>query len=299
MNKLFYIHIIISVVYVLFTIISKSEEKLFRLFIIVLIPYFGLLFFLIVDMAFLLRKGKDMREDCLDVLKIVKNNIYLSNTTIDFETNEEDTYMALSDINGINDSRIRRRKIFDEINGDIEKTSPYIKEFLKDQDSEITHYTAAIITGTLQKTNKLYHEARLAYQNDEGNVQIIAEYIKTILQYINLGIFQEDEVLQKRKEFSKVFEEYANKASRIEENIYVEAIENELKLDKVARAIDILDKYCEYYSKSEKSDYMILKILYIMGDYKSFNKHLDFIKNKGIDLSNEFHQIISFWKEAC
>jgi hypothetical protein len=208
--------------------------------------------------------------------------------------------MAFSDIIGIGDVKTRRKKLFKEINGDVAKISPYLKKFLVDNDTEISHYAAAIITGTRQKINTMCDDMRKEYLKDPQNIDSILDFINSLIVYIKCDLFAKDEVLKLRLELASLMDKMYSMAehTEIDEKYYVENIENEIALNRKAKAFSICRHFVQRYPNREKPYQMLLKIFYLMNDSKSFFKVLRYVGESNKLFSENAYDTIRFWEQA-
>ena len=272
----------------------RQEYSTFKILVAIFIPVFGFVFLIITDV---LGNQKVNRSVIDKEVEQIFNSV--SSTLITSVDNiVKSDVMSLSDILNYKDKKTKRIRLFSEIKGDISKTSNFLKKALKDTDSEVSHYAAAIISGSKQKllTNTL--ESRKKFLKNLQSKKAIISFIECIIENINTGLFSEDDVEKQRTELAEVFDILFRSGDKISEKYYIFRIDNEIILGNKTKAFDICRGFSVAHNQSEKPYLMFLKLFSIVGDKKYFFKIIDYVKNNHIAYSQDFDDIIRFWDKA-
>lgn len=104
---------------------------------------------------------------------------------------DEINVLPINDILTISDVGIKRERFLATIKKDISSYASFIKEALSNEDSETSHYAAAIIQETKRKMDLKAQELKAIYYKDKYNLDAIIAYADFLISYLYIDFFDE------------------------------------------------------------------------------------------------------------
>jgi len=284
------INVVISVAFFVYCKMKKSEESLMRLILTLLFPLVGVTIFLIIDNF--VDKSKDRTGELQEssTYEADIDSFFLKRLNVEREVNIVPVKEALL----VNNNEIKRRLIVDSLKEDVYEYRNFLKEALKDKDTETSHYAAAAVVEIKRKLLISVQETAGKYEKEPQNLNKIRDYAIAIERII------ESELLDKKNTY-KYLHIYS---SVLQKMIRMNHKNKEILGKKIACDIRLKDYdkamiYCNLLKKLDKNSLkpymMLLKIYYEIGNTSKFNETLEFIKSSRIKIQRKALGSIRFW----
>ena len=284
------LNFVVAFIYAWFVKRYKQTDFLPRFLIIATMPLFGIVMMAMVD---LLTKEKVNHlndlifEDELAALEVSASDIsninYLNTLPI---------YDALD----IKDIKQKRERLFHSVSGDFRKVYPFLLRVLKDRDAEVAHYAAAAINDFRRKINENFEVMQELYLENCKDNAICKKYTDAFLQLIFWEELNEVDTTEKRKELSILLEQFFSNNKFVEEEYFIQKIQNEIMLKDFKGAYRTCRWFLRVYQESEEPYLALLKLFYCRRKSSMFVRTLQIMTRNEVVLSREATDIVDFWR---
>lgn len=293
MHRLLFLHLIISLLYLVYWLKKKNHLGYHNLIIVTVIPLFGIMYIILLKGFAKLKYSQQGNFNFEDTfggesdLELIRG--------IDYR--KEVNVIPMEEALILNNSSIKRTMVVDMIKKDIFKHINLLKKALKDEDTETSHYAATAITEIKRELTIYMQELASKYNNDKSNEEILTAYAKTLKKYIKSGLLD-------RFNYSRYLEMYQEVLSNLlcvnnpKFKYFTDIIDCCLERRQINKAQDYCQKFKEAYPMSEKYYLAKLKICYVLRDRENFSLTLKEMKSSNLKLSNKGLNVIRYWSEV-
>ncbi len=268
---------------------TKSTETTFTIFVCVFfLPFAGLI---IVLYYWLLKtRSKDSAFDTTD-LKLDTETTYSFYNDLSIE--DEVNVLPLNDVLMVSEKNTKRELFLAAIKKDINRYASYVKLALNNEDSETSHYAAAIIQKTKQKMDSEIIDLMQDISNNPEDEAILCDYADLLISYLSLDLF---EPIEK----NKYIDEYVKTAEKIiafnRDEKYIEFLINLLlEEDELYKAKKVGAYYLKHYKESVSMYILNMKVHYRMKDAEGLNNMLDKLKESHLMYDSQVRNVIEYW----
>ncbi len=283
-------HVAISIIS---TILSwyrtKSTEAALTIFACVFfLPFAGLI---IVLYYWLLKVQR--KESAFDMagLKLDTDTRYSFFNDLSIE--DEVNVLPLNDVLMVSEKNTKRELFLAAIKKDINRYASYVKLALNNEDSETSHYAAAIIQKTKQKMDSEIINVMQGISNNPEDEAILCDYADLLISYLSLDLF---EPIEKKK----YIDEYVKTAEKIiafnHDEKYIESLIDLLLEDgNLDKAKQYGAYYLENYDASAAMYLANMKVFYRMKDSEGLNNMLKKLKESNLMYDGQDLSMVEFW----
>lgn len=289
------IHVTISLVYIFLFNKYDFYQRLYRGIIILFMPIWGILFFLLSDLLERIN-GKERLYDREELMAKRSKKEFIVKPDYQQYVN----LVPLEEALILADPKEKRKLLLDVLKKSMDGYITPVKMALGDKDSETSHYAASTLMELTRRHMLFLQTMALEYEKNKEDITFSLAYAEYLRKYADSGILEEREKNKYLNQYIQVMEKIISKEEKknISENIYGEFIEALMEV----KLYDNIEKWCkeyqELYPRSEKPYLCFLKYFYLTGQNKNFFKMLQELKNSSIPVSKDTLSIIRFWMEA-
>lgn len=287
------IHLLVSFIYSVFCLkYLEIQESIYRIIIVLALPIFGLLFFILIG---IFKKTIKVSDNILESYKnYIKDSEQVNYVKgIDFE--EEINIVPVTDSLFLSTSKDKRSYLINLLKKDYSGHIKVLQKALESDDTEISHYAGAAIMEIKKQFESLLKSANEKYENNKDDIEILRVYIDIIKRYLNSGIPDRVDYNEYTITYSYMLEKFILKDPSKKE-YFSEKISCDIELGNFESAKEFCKKFSYYFPNDEEPYLMLMKLFYTTNDYKSLNKVIDFLKNADLKLSEKIKNIINYWE---
>ncbi len=288
------IHVVISLVYIFILRSSYPYQRLYRGIVVLMIPIFGVLVFLLADTLEKYKKGA-LAYDREELMAKRDKREFLMKPDYGQYVN----LVPLEEALILADPHEKRKLLLDILKKSMDRYIDHVKIALEDSDSETSHYAASTLMELTRKHLLLLQSMALEYEKDQENTDFALAYADNIKKYADSGILEKKERKKYLHQYIQVIEKIVTREDNLPEDIYINFIEGLMDVE----AFDKAEKWCRayklYYPGSEKPYVYLLKYYYTIGEKRGFFEELKELKSSPFPISKNTLSIIRFWSEEC
>ena len=287
------IHLLISLIYFAFCLkYLEIQESIYRFIIVLVLPVFGLIFFILVGIFKKIIKVSDNILESYE--KYIKDSDEISYVKgIDFK--EEINIIPVTDSLFLSSNKEKRSYLINLLKKDYSSHIKVLRKALVSDDTEISHYAGAAIMEIKKQFESLLKSANEKYENNKDDIEVLREYIDIIKRYLNSGIPDRVDYNEYKITYSYILEKFLLKNPAIKE-YFSEKISCDIELGNFESAKEFCKKFSFYFPNDEEPYLMLMKFFYATNNYKSLNKVIDFLKNTKLKLSEKIKNILNYWE---
>ena len=184
MFKIYLINIIFSLIIFLFAKVKKKEEYFIGFIIMICLPFFGSVFYI---MNIYYRKKITSK---FKVSELEKDSYSQSAelTSKPFYLSKKMDVIPVEDALVLNDEKIKQDLIINVLKSDPYKYLGFLKKALKDEDTETSHYAATAVTEVKRKLTLEIQEFEERYEKNKTDLTVIKAYADAIKKYNDSGL---------------------------------------------------------------------------------------------------------------
>ncbi|ENJ9653460.1 hypothetical protein AB2T14_001066 [Clostridium botulinum] len=293
MFKIYLINIIFSLIIFLFGKVKKKEEYFIGFIIMICLPFFGSVFYI---MNIYYRKKVTSKSK---VSELEKDSYSQSDdlTSKPFYLSKKMDVIPVEDALVLNDEKIKQDLIINVLKSDPYKYLGFLKKALKDEDTETSHYAATAVTEVKRKLTLEIQEFEERYEKNKTDLTVIKAYADAIKKYNDSGLLDKSAYQKNLYIYIELLEKIIG-IDESDEYLYEEIINCYILLKEFKKAIEYCNRYFEKFKKSEKPYLLIMKIYFINKNRTKFNKVLEKLKESNVILNKDSLNLIKFWLEG-
>ncbi|EJO5347332.1 hypothetical protein NRP93_001410 [Clostridium botulinum] len=293
MFKIYLINILFSLIIFLFIKLKKKQEHFIGFIIMICLPFFGSIFYLI-NIYYREKIASKFKS-----LELKKANYSKSNDLMlkPFYLSKKMEVIPVEDALVLNDGKIKQDLIINVLKSDPYKYLGFLKKALKDEDTETSHYAATAVTEIKRKLTLEIQQVEKSYQKNRTDLSVIKAYADALKKYNDSGLLDKNAYGKNLSIYKELLEKIIE-MDEWDEYIYEEIINCYILLKDFKKAIEYCNIYFEKFKKSEKPYLLIMKIYFINKNRTKFNKVLEKLKESNIILNRDSLNLIKFWLEG-
>lgn len=293
MFKIYLTNTIFSLIIFLFIKLKTKEEFFIGFIIMICLPFFGSIFY-IINIYYRKKITSKFNNSELEKDNYSKSDNLKSKP---FYLSKNMEVIPIEDALVLNDEKIKKSLIINVLKSDSYKYLDFLKEAIRDEDTETSHYAATAVTEVKRKLTLAIQEFKEKYQKNKTDLTIIKAYADALKKYNDSGLLDKN-AYQKNLSTYKDLLEKIIEMEAADEYLYEEIINCYIILKDFERAIEYCNQYFENFKKSEKPYLLIMKIYFINKNRTKFNKVLRKLRESNIILNRDSLNLIKFWLEG-
>ncbi|MGO5090933.1 tetratricopeptide repeat protein [Clostridium sp. LCP25S3_F10] len=293
MFKIYLTNTIFSLLIFLFIKLKTKEEFFIGFIIMICLPFFGSIFY-IINIYY--RKKITSKFNNSELEKDNYSKSYnLKSKPFYLSKNME--VIPIEDALVLNDEKIKKSLIINVLKSDSYKYLDFLKEAIRDEDTETSHYAATAVTEVKRKLTLAIQEFKEKYQKNKTDLTIIKAYADALKKYNDSGLLDKNAYQKNLSTYKELLQKIIEMEAA-DEYLYEEIINCYIILKDFERAIEYCNQYFENFKKSEKPYLLIMKIYFINKNRTKFNKVLRKLRESNIILNRDSLNLIKFWLEG-
>lgn len=287
-----FLHVACSIVVCLKIQSKRLRVKTSLIPIVILVPIWGILCVLLLHFQVLISG----REETVESIEKFQDEESIYKNIFQENSEEQKAIIPLEEALLVNEPKIRRDMMMDILNSNPEEYLDLLNHARMNEDVEVVHYAATAMAELAKQYDYELQKWERNYCTEPENLQILEEYCAYLNFYIEQGMANRQMERLQRVQYCELLKKQLQKKEKLD--IYIQLAENQIKLKEFADAAETLrvleDKW------SEREEYWMLKVKYFASQNlgKEMEAVFDEMKKRGIYLSAENRQKLSFWKEA-
>ncbi len=284
---------IVSLLYMIFALIRyKDRAKTILLTIFFLLcPIVGMAGFLIFYILYNLRRNKNIEI----------SGIYFSDEKISYQRQEnyleEIDIAPIEEILSISSVKEKRQRLLDSIKSDIAANMATYSGAVLSDDSEVSHYAAAMLSKTKDTFDRSLNRLAQSYDEDRTDAEVNLAYIKAEDDYLQSGIrlFTEERLKHLHSYVMLCENLYKHNPQCMTTEHFSTMINYLIELNEHSRARNWIDIFADTFPQSEDVYISRLKFYFVNNERASFFDTLDSLKASGIPISSQTIDLIRFF----
>ncbi len=292
---IFIINALVSLLYLAISLFY-AEDKIRRLFLtifFILCPIVGSVCFALSALFYKLRLNKSIEI----------SGIHFSDEKLRYQRSEdyatEIDVAPLEEVLRISGVKDKRERLLESIKSDINANMATYSAAVLNQDSEVSHYAAAILSKTKDNFDRSLSQLSVAYDADRTDSEVNTRYIWAEHEYLHCGLqlFREERI-KHLYTYSMLCENLrVNHPSLVTEELYTNTVNCLIELHENEKAHEWLGHFSAAYPKSENSYICKLRFYYETGDHSEFFNELARLKSSGIPINSGTIDLIRFFNK--
>ncbi len=285
----FVIHLVLAIIYSALILIGRSNLRREFIFVILLIPYLGVLTGLAVELL-VLSGEEGTRPIDMEPAQLEDDILWKSLKKVD----EEGNLIPLEEALLINDYKTRRELILDTLYDDPMKYLDILLVARHNDDVETSHYATTVISNA--QRNFQLNIQKLSYEVGQhpNNLELIDKYIDTLNGYIESGLLEEYLLKNQRITLSNVLDQKLAIVPQDKETLILK-LRNHLALNEKFEAAEVVEQLKKYWPKDEQTWIEAIRVCVESHDREKLKEIVDEIEDREINWSFAGKQQVDQW----
>ncbi len=199
-------------------------------------------------------------------------------------------------VSGVKD---KRQRLLDSIKSDINASMATYSAAIFNDDSEVSHYAAAMLLKTKDSFDRSLNRLAQQYDLDRSDIQVNLEYISAEDGYLTCGIqlFKEERVRHLYSYTALCENLYKHHPEFMTEEHFTKLLNYFIELGEHAKAMDWIEIFEKAYPLSENVFSCKLKYYFVNKNRSKFFEVLNQLKSSGIPISSDIIDLIRFFNK--
>ena len=285
----FVIHLVLAIIYSVLILIGRSNLRREFIFVILLIPFLGVLTGLVVELL-VLSGEEGTRPIDMEPAQLEDDILWKSLKKVD----EEGNLIPLEEALLINDYKTRRELILDTLYDDPMKYLDILLVARHNDDVETSHYATTVISNA--QRNFQLNIQKLSYEVGQhpNNLELIDKYIDTLNSYIESGLLEEYLLKNQRIRLSSVLDHKLALVPQDKETLILK-LRNHLALNEKFEAAEAVEQLKKYWPKDEQTWIEAIRVCVESHDREKLKEIVDEIEDREINWSFAGKQQVDQW----
>lgn len=283
------IHLICALIYSVIILIGRSHLRKEYIIVIFLVPLFGLILAIVIDLLYIFGKpGQKIFE--IEAVKL-GNDIYWSPLK---HTKENADVVPLEESMIINDFQTRRKAMFEIQEHDPVKIMDVLLVARENDDVETVHYATTQISKRQKSFQLELQKAAVELESDPQNLNILDQYIELYDAYLDSGLLEEN--LLKRQRF--IYSELLDKKIYLSGNdrdTLIKKLRNSIQLGNFTDANEINATLKKQWPLDEDTWIEALRTSIESKDQKQLRETLSEIQRTPINWTKPGRERVKYW----
>lgn len=286
------IQIIASLIYSILILTGLSHLRKEYIVQIILVPIFGLLMGLVVDLTYLFGNPGHRTVE-IEALRL-ENDIYWKSLK---QTQQSDNVIPLEEAILINDNQTRRRVMMETLEQDPIKYMDILMVARDNDDVETVHYATTQISKEQRNFQLELQRYAVQEENDPGNVEVVDAYIEKFSEYLDSGLLEDEMLKRQRILFTKLLDKKLV-LSPNDRDTLVKKLRNFINLENYSGAFEVCDLMKELWPLSEDTWIEVLRVSVEAKDQQRLEEIRGEIKRQPIDWTRQGKEQVKYWLTA-
>ncbi|MBM3145574.1 MAG: hypothetical protein FJ010_11515 [Chloroflexi bacterium] len=286
------IHTIGSIIFAAYIYIGASFLRRESIIPVVLVPVFGPLAGIVIELLNKLGKHADRP---IDLPKLTLGEDIYWKTIKDEE--EDENIVPLEEALLINDVQTRREKVLDTL---YENPLKYLDVMLVaryNEDIETSHYATTTIAEAQRKYQLQIQKLAVAVEENPNDLALLDEYIVTLEKYVESGLLEDYLLRRQRMIYAKALEKKLSMVGQ-EKDTLVKYLRNNIELKDYTAAIEVSNILKRKFPEDEQTWIETLRVCVEGHDERKLKETIQEIHTKPIAWTNQGREQVSLWVRA-
>ncbi len=287
------INLLLSLIY--FAVYLKYrgfQEAIYRFIVALLLPGFGLVFFLLAWIFGKIIRDTENIVESYD--KFIKEEGYIDYVT-DIDMKKEINIVPLEDSLSLSSYKDRRAFLIDLLKKDYSRYIIALQKAIKNEDSETSHYAGAALMEIKKQFDQMLYAADQKFEASKNDINAITEYIEVTKKYLNSNLPDEVSKREYSINLSYMLEKLLSK-KHDDKQFFIDKILIDIKLKNYDSAGTFTKRFSHFFPNDIEPSMMFLRYFYEIRDHKSLIKVIDSLKKSDAKISAKDLDIINYWK---
>lgn len=285
----FVIHIILAIIYSALILTGRSNLRREFIFLIILIPYLGLITGVVVE--FLVLSGEQgTRPVDMEPAQLEDDILWKSLKKVD----EEGNLIPLEEALLINDYKTRRELILDTLYDDPMKYLDILMVARHNEDVETSHYATTVISNAQRNFQLKIQRMSFEVNQNPNDLELLDKYISALNSYIQSGLLEEYLLKNQRITLSNVLDKKLSLAPHDKQTLILK-IENHLMLKEKFEANEAVEQLKKYWPKDEQTWIEAIRVCVESHDREKLKEIVAEIEDREINWSFAGKQLVDQW----
>lgn len=283
------IHFLISIIYLVFILTGRSNLPKEFIAIIFLIPLFGFLAGLAVEIIYLFEK---QGESSIEQMIPQDEDDILWKPLKKYEESKD--IVPLEESLLISNTEIRRKMMLDVLYHDPQKYMEVLMLARFNEDVETAHYATTTIAH-IQKNYQLeLQKAGTASEEDPTDLSKLDKYITVVEKYIDSGLLEEHLLRNQRLIYSNLLDRKLSMHPNDKETL-IKKQKNLIELQEYTPAYEIVDTLIRNWPEDEEVWIEAIRVCVEARDQDKLNVIVGLIKASDIQWTQDRVDMVKIW----
>jgi hypothetical protein len=262
------------------------------LFIIFLIPFFGILSAIAIE---LLNLQDKQGTKPIELLPLTLGEDILWKTLKSFQ--ETGDIVPLEEAILINNVKVRRRMMLDAIHDDPLRFLDVLMVARHNKDLETSHYATTTISHSQRKYQLEIQNLSVEIESDPENLELVDDYINKLEDYIESGLLEKYLLKNQRIMLSKALEKKLALIKN-DKDALIKKIRNNIELGDYVSAFATGDVLKQSWPDDEQTWIEAIRICVEGNDRERLLETIQEIQQLNLDWTSQGREQISSWLEG-
>lgn len=285
------IHIILVVVYAIFIILGISHLRKEYLIPLCVIPVFGILFALTVELI-LLTGRQGIKKPDIEAQGLGDDILWATLKSF----HEKSDLVPLEEAVLIDEVNIRRKSMLETLYTDPLRYLGVINTAKYSEDIEVSHYATTTISKAQKEFQLAIQRNAVEMERHPSDPKVVDAYIDILGRYIQSGLLEEGLLKNIRIEYARALDKKLAIAQD-DKDALVEKLRNAIELHDFNSASETSQLLKEYYPDDEQTWIEILRVCVEGNDEVEFRKTIDEIQHRDILWTEQGREQIKPWRK--
>jgi hypothetical protein len=285
------IHIILVVVYAIFIFLRISQLRKEYIIPLCVIPIFGILFALTVELILLTGKQGIKKPD-IEAQGLGDDILWATLKS----SHEKSDLVPLEEAVLIDEVNIRRKSMLETLYTDPSRYLGILNTAKYSEDIEISHYATTTIAKAQKEFQLAIQRNAVEMERHPSDLKVVDAYIDILGRYIQSGLLEEGLLKNIRMEYARALDRKLV-ISQDDKDALVEKLRNEIELHDFNSAIDTSRLLREYWPDDEQTWIETLRVCVEGDDEVELRKTIDEIQERDILWTEQGREQIKPWRK--
>jgi hypothetical protein len=286
---LLFIHIFCSLIYVVLILLGRSHLRKEHIIPIILVPVFGLLMGLVIDLSYLFGNPGHRTVEFESVR--LENDIYWKSLK---QSQENSNVIPLEEAILINDNKTRRKVMLETLEQDPIKYMDILMVARENEDVETVHYATTQISKEQRYFQLELQKFAVAVESDPDNIEILDAYIDLFDQYFESGLLEEVLLMRQRILYSQLLDKKLTLVEN-DRNTLIKKLRNFIALGNYSAASEISDLLKQLWPLNEETWIESLRVCVEAKDPQKLRSIIYDMQQTAIDWTRQGKEQVRYW----
>ncbi|MED4532370.1 hypothetical protein [Metabacillus fastidiosus] len=277
----------LSIIYVIFLVISKRKGKIVQIMILIACPFFSV--FLLIAMRRKISKNGKLPE------WLLRREEYEDVSLRAPDRHQEMNIIPFQDALTLNENQIKRKTLINLLKEEFLQQSDALALALQSDDTETSHYAATALQQVKSHLMKQLKKLEMELQTDEAGVDTLKQYVHVLKQSVQMEFLDEKTRTKYLYMYSQALEQLLFIDPAQSPYYYDEKVKAALELTEFKEALSVADQFLERFPHHEDAYFAAMDVHFQMRNNTAFFQIIQKLRSSSVRLSPERLNQLRYW----